>query len=246
MPRQQTPLVNDEIYHIVLRAIGNETAFNDLNDYYRAIFSIYEFNNSKPTEIWRRRRDRISEKKIEKIVGSPRPNNLPVGGILFQKERFVEILVFAFMPNHIHLLVKQLKEDGISRFMQKVGGGYANYFNKKYNRKGHLFNQYKAILIKTDNQLRNVFVYINANPASLIEPNFKKKGVRNPKQVIEFLENYKWSSYQDYIGKNNFPSVTIRNFMLETLNGATGCRRAVNDWINYKKELNDWADIILE
>lgn len=229
----RTQLVSDELYHIVLRGVGESLIFNDKDDYYRGIFSLYEFNTTKLIEIRRRR----EERKKEKINGSPTPA---------ERDLLVEILTFCFMPNHIHLLVRQLKENGISQFMQKVGGGYANYFNKKYTRKGHLFNRFKSIHIKTNDQLKNVFVYIHANPISLIEPGWKEKGIKDPKNVIEFLSNYKWSSYLDYIGIKNFPSITQNSFFLEVMGGEAGCREAVDSWIKYKKGISDFGDIILE
>lgn len=242
MPRQTTQLINDEIYHVVLRVVGDLEIFIDENDYYRGIFSIYEFNNSNPVSIWRRRRDRISEKKIEKIVRSRRPHKLAG-----EREKMVEILAFAFMPNHVHLLVKQLKNEGITKFMQKFGGGYANYFNKKFERKGHLFNQFQATHIGTNEQLKNVFVYIHTNPISLIEPGWKERGIKNTNKVIKFLEKeYRWSSYFDYIGKKNFASVTLRDFLSEIMGGEKGCKEAVEDRIKYKKEMKDFCDIVLK
>ena len=241
MPRQLTKLVNDEIYHIVIRAVGDSMIFKNEDDYYRGIFCIYEFNNTDSVQIWRRRRDRITEKKFEKSVVSPTYNKLPVD----KRDKMVEVLAFCFMSNHIHLLVKQLKEGGISRFMKKVGGGYANYFNKKYDRKGHLFNQFRAIHIKTDEQLWNVFVYIHANPISIIESGWKENGIKNPEKVTGFLENYKWSSYRDYIGKENFKSVTQRDFILDVLGEEVGCRQVLEDWIKYRK-IKDFGDIVLE
>lgn len=82
MPRQLTQLANGEIYHIVFRAVGDAVIFNDENDYYRGIFSIYEFNNKNFVEIWKRRRNRIVEKKKEKLRGSRRPPEL-YGGLGF-------------------------------------------------------------------------------------------------------------------------------------------------------------------
>ena len=251
MPRQITQLVNDEIYHVVFRAVGDSVVFNNENDYYRGIFSIYEFNNKKQVSIWHRRQQRKAEKLKEVVLRSPTPQVFAVSETaktLAEEKRdlLVDILAFCFMPNHIHLLVRQLKDNGISQFMQKVGGGYVNYFNKKYDRKGHLFNQFRAILIKTNEQLENVFVYIHTNPISLIEPGWKEKGIENPEKVIEFLENYKWSSYQDYINKKNFPSITEREFMLKVMGGEQGCKEAVKGWITYKKEFKDFGDIILE
>ena len=133
MPRRKAQFANNEIYHISLRAVGDVSIFLEENDYFRGIFSIYEFNNSHFVTIQKRRRDRLIEKKAEKKGGSPTPIQLAD-----KRDKMVDIFAFAFMPNHIHLLLKQLKGGGITKFMRKVGGGYANFFNKKYNRKGHL------------------------------------------------------------------------------------------------------------
>jgi len=234
MSNQKTQLVKDELYHIVYRAVGDTTIFQNEDDYYRGIFSFYEFNTKNLVTIRERRKIRLEYKKTNRSL-TPDDRDL-----------LVEILVFCFMPNHIHLLLKQLKDNGISQFMQKFGSGYANYFNKKYTRKGHLFNKFKAVYIENNNQLKNVFTYIHTNPISLVEPGWKEKGIENPKKVIEFLESYKWSSYQDYIGIKNFPSVTKRDFLLEVMGGEIGCKEAVEDWIKYKKEIKDFKDVVLE
>lgn len=224
MPIKRPKLVNDEIYHVVMRGVGDSKIFKNKDDYYRAIFSLYEFNTTKSIEIRLQREKRQIIKKY---------------GIPFSDSRdfLVGCLAFAFMPNHIHLLLKQLKDNGITKFMRKVGAGYASFFNKKYKRRGHLFQgRFQAVLIKNDDQLRNVFVYIHANPTSLIEPEWKEKGVRNIKKVIQFLNKYKWSSYSDYIGKNNFPSLTSRDFLLRTLGNIAGCKKLLTNYIEYKEK----------
>lgn len=235
MPNKRPQLVNDEIYHIVLRGVGDSLIFKDINDYYRGIFSLYEFNNTSPVTIRERRKIRSRQKQLSRGQSSD------------TRDLLVEISAFYFMPNHIHLLVRQIKKEGITQFMRKLGTGYATYFNKKYNRKGHLFqNRFQAIHIKNNEQLKTIFVYIHANGISLIEPKWKEKGISNLKKVIKFLENYKWSSYPDYIGKKNFPSVTKRDFLLRVMGGKTGCRNFVESWIKYKKELKYWNKISID
>jgi putative transposase len=235
MPIKRPQLVNKEIYHIVTRGVGDSVIFKDNNDYYRGIFSLYEFNDIKPVLLRERRRARIRAKK------SGREQFSAIRDIL------VEILAFWFMPNHIHLLLRQIKNGGITQFMRKFGAGYVAYFNKKYNRKGHLFQgRFRAVHIKTNEQLKNVFVYVHTQGISLIEPKWKERGIENPKKVTKFLENYKWSSYPDYISKKNFPSLTNRKFLLKVMGGKEGCRDFVESWINYKKELKDFNKISLE
>lgn len=51
----------------------------------------------------------------------------------------MEILSFCLMPNHYHLLLRQKADEDVTQFMQKLGTGYTNYFNRKYKRVGGLF-----------------------------------------------------------------------------------------------------------
>ncbi|MCL5011265.1 MAG: transposase [Patescibacteria group bacterium] len=171
--------------------------------------------------------------------GGPSPVSLVE---IEEKERkrrnlFVEILAFCLMPNHIHLLLKQLKDNGISEFMKKLGG-YVSYFNLKHKRKGHLFqDKFKEVYIEDEEQLKTAFVYVHTNPASLIEPGWKEKGIKDLHKTIDFIENYKWSSYADYIGGKNFPSLTSREFLLEIMGGPERYKKFVDDWLGYKAEI---------
>lgn len=242
--------VTGEIYHIVTRGVGDTEIFRDIDDHYRGIFSLYEFNTNKSVEIRERRQHRralkAALKKAEARGGANGSQTSVAVAVADEREILVEILAFCFVPNHIHLLLRQVADNGIVRFMQKAGTGYAKYFNKKYERKGHLFGRFHAVHIRDEIQLKTVFVYIHCNSLSLIEPGWKEKGIKNPKEAIKFLENYKWSSYPDYLGKKNFPSVTERDFLTNIMGGEDGCRNWVESWVRYKKELKDWYKLGIE
>jgi len=232
--------MNGEVYHVISRTVGDTVVFKDENDFYRGIFSIYEFNNTNSVSIFRRRQERKSEKlNIETAVRRQTSYSLPD-----KRDKFVEVWAFSFMPNHVHLILKQVKDNGISQFMKKVNGGYAKYFNEKYKRKGHLFNKFKAVHIADDNQLKIVFTYVHTNLISMIEPGWKEKGIKNYKKVKEFLEGNKRHSYLDYIGKKNFHSVTEREFLSELMGGIVGCKDAVNNWIIHKEEVKKLSDLL--
>lgn len=65
----------------------------------------------------------------------------------------IKLLSFALMPNHFHLQVRQITNDGMKKLMQRLIPSYVQYFNRKYNRVGPLFESiYKAVLTKTDEQ----------------------------------------------------------------------------------------------
>ena len=133
--------------------------------------------------------------------------------------------------------------------MQKVGIGYGKYLNGRYKRKGHVFQDaFKSFHIKDDNHFKIVVPYIFTNPTALIEPGWKEKGIRNhsAKEIVKFLENYKWSSYQDCIGVKNFPSVTRRDSLIEIIGGERGLKVIVQNWIEYKKDVGQSSNLFLE
>lgn len=238
MPYRRQQFETGKIYHIVTRGIDNNLLFKNIDDYYRGIFSIYEFNTIKLIKIRERRKARLKEKQIEKITG---PTGVDTRSLL------VEVLVFCLMPNHIHLLLKQVQDGGMIKFMSKFGSGYGGYFNRKYGRKGYVFqNRFRSIEIKNDEQLKIVFAYINTNPISIIDSNWKKGKVQDLNKIIEFVENYKWSSYPDYLGRINFPSVTNRKFISELFNNEKDCKQFVDSWVQYKGKFKTEEEFLIE
>ena len=249
MPNRKELLQNGEIYHVTLRRIGDDLIFKDTDGYYRGIFSIYEFNNSNSVSIYKRRKERLRLKQdIKKLIRSDLvqvAKDQTLAGLAAllnedKRNRIVDCFAFVLMPNHLHLLLRQLVDNGISKFMQKLGTGCAMHFREKYHEEkgGYFFqNRFHAVHINDDNQLNVVFVYIHANPLALIEPGWKEKGVKNPRGAIKFLENYKWSSYQDFLGGKNFPSVTQRDFLLDIMGGETGCKSFVDNLVYFKKQV---------
>lgn len=229
MPYRHIQLCNNEIYHIIVRRIEGNLLFVDADDYFRGIFSLYEFNDARPVEIKRRREDK-------KHGGDP----VSVGD---DREKLVEILAFCLMPNHLHLLLKQITDNGITKFMNKFGAGYPAYFRRKHAEtgspspisKGYFFQgRFVSVHMENDTQLKTVFAYIHTNPISLIEAGWKERKISDFEKATEFIKNYKWSSYGDYLGIKNFPSLTDRDLMLKIIGGQKECENFVGDWINYK------------
>jgi len=249
MPYRKEKFENGNIVHVILRGVDGNAIFRDINDYYRGIFSIYEFNNSNPVSIKERRRLINRFKKISRGETSRGPTS---GGLIYledNRERMVDILCFCFMPNHIHLLLKQIKENGTTEFMRKVGTGYGGYVNRKYKRQGYVFqSSFNAVKITTNGQLEVVFAYIHTNPISLIYKNWKSIRIEDKdfKKITKFLKEYKWSSYLDYIGIKNFPSVTQREFMLELFREESNCKEFVENYIKNKGESKEYSELFLE
>jgi len=79
-------------------------------------------------------------------------------------EPLVEIVAYCLNPNHFHILLKQVEENGVSQFMKRLGGGYSWYFNNKHRRSGTLFQgPFRAKHIETNEYLLRLSAYINLN-----------------------------------------------------------------------------------
>ena len=140
------------------------------------------------------------------------------------------------MPNHFHILVKEISDHGISLFMEKLSTGYSKYFNTKYRRVGPLFQgRFKARRIDNDEYLKYLTAYIHLNPVKLIDPMWKKNGIRNRSEAELFLKNYRYSSYGDYLGIPRLEklSLTAKEFpeYYETIGNFAS---EVADWLEYR------------
>ncbi len=114
--------------------------------------------------------------------------------------------------------------------------GYARYFNEKYERAGALFQgRYKSVAVTNNAHFVHLPYYIHFNPLDLAMPEWRKREIKDYKKAMEFLEEYRWSSFQDYIGKKNFPSVTQREFLTEFLGGSEQYKKDTMKWL---KELD--------
>jgi len=187
--------LNGSFYHIYNRGTDRRDIFCNESDYLRFIYSMHKFNNLN-----------ISS-NMQRFI-----SHHEVRGLTSNVARLVDICYFALKPNHFHLTLQQKVEKGIERFMQKLGTGYTMYFNKKYERNGALFQgSYRAILIERESYLLQLSQYIHLNPLKLIEPEYREKGVKDLERAKDFLKNYRWSSYLDYIGIKNFPFLINNN-----------------------------------
>lgn len=79
------------------------------------------------------------------------------------KRPLISIIGFSILKNHFHLLVKQEQENGMQKFMHRIGIAYTMYFNKKYDTTGSLFQgKYKFVLVSLE-QLQSKIIYVNFN-----------------------------------------------------------------------------------
>lgn len=234
---QRQSLITGEFYHIYNRGVEKRNIFMEDKDYFRFIHDLYEFNDQ----------DNVLNVNFRFNSNYGDPTSIvedPTSIVKKKRKLLVEILCFCLMPNHFHLILKQLVDNGISLFMQKLGG-YPYYFNLKHKRVGGLFQgRYKAVRIDNEDYLLHLSRYQHLNPLELIEPDWKEKGIKNLKKAKEFLKSYRWSSYPDYIGIKNFPSVTQRDLINSYFKNPKEYERFVIDFL--PKDLEKIQDLIIE
>ncbi len=192
---------NDAFYHVYNRGTEGRDIFLDDTDRKRFLHYLYVAND---------------------VIPVPKVLNPHAGEDVVRRARtrttIVNILAHALMPNHFHLVLQQRVDGGVSKFMQKVGTGLTMYFNEKYKHKGVLLQgSFKSKPIEDEEYLARVVRYVHLNPVELFEPTWKEDGIKSRKGTIIFLRDFRWSSYQDYIGIKNYPSLLARDIIEENL-----------------------------
>jgi putative transposase len=219
MSLRKNNLVQGEIYHIYNRGVDKRDIFMNDEDRFRFIHDLFEFNDANA----------VSNLGIHLTTNKTKEVGLPYNRE--PRKILVEILAFCLMDNHYHIIVRQKTENGITEFMRKIGTGYTNYFNQKYNRTGALFQgKFKSVCIKSDAHFFYLPIYVHLNPLDFKFHGWREKKIKNYKEAIEFLDSYRWSSYMDYTRQKNFPSLIKKDFILSR----------IGDEKKFKKEMIDW------
>ena len=218
MSIRKVSLVPGEYYHIYNRGNSKQKIFHDKADYERFVGLLYACNNQENFKIF----------------------NIPKGQDLFSIERgavLVSIGAYVLMPNHFHLLITQEKDGDISKFMQKVSTAYVMYYNRKYQRTGGLFEgKFKSQHAGDDRYLKYLFSYIHLNCLKLIYKNWKEKGIHNKKEATEYLLDYKYSSYADYMGIERIENKILNTQAFpEYFPSKDSFIEEIFDWLSYNE-----------
>lgn len=178
--------VTGEKYHVFNRGTEKRKIFLDKSDYERFLFVLESLNRNKSHGY-------ISESFKNQALGKSRSKRKDF-------ESLVNILDYCLMPNHYHLVLEQLVDGGISKFLQKVMTSYTMYFNKRYERNGVLFQgKTKSKFITSNLHYKQVKTYIDLNPVDICDSGWRERGgVESLGKTNKFLKEFKWSSCKDY------------------------------------------------
>ena len=141
MAIRQQAFAPGEIFHCFNRGVDKRTVYEDQLDYVYFLKMLRHFNSSQVTG------------SLQSLINQPQINPP------------VTILAYCLLPNHYHVVLRCNDVDGgLSKYMQRVGGGYTMYFNEKYKRSGALFQgKFKANHVDTDEYLRHILAYVGFN-----------------------------------------------------------------------------------
>lgn len=222
MPGRKIAFFNDQYYHVFNRGVEKRKIFLTAIDYKHALQALWFYQ------------------KINLPISLSKFRTLPVGQQLEMTKNIaklpnrIDIVCYCFMPNHVHLLLKQTLENGISGFMGDFQNSFTRYFNAKNKRKGHLFEgQFKAVRIESDNQLLHTSRYIHLNPTT----SFLVKETQ--------LSTYQWSSFPEYINENMIEQCG-KTIVLEQFKTRDDYKKFVYDQIDYQRTLKEIEHLALE
>lgn len=223
MPRRTVPLVSGEYYHVFNRSINKEPIFVKRRDSIRSMeaLSYYRFVNPPV--------------RLSYFLSSSSERRQEIMRSLEDAPRLIDIIAFVFMPNHFHLLLKQLVETGISKFLAQLQNSYTRYFTTKYDRGGHLFQgQFKSVRIEDEEQLLHVHRYIHLNPYT----SFVVKS-------LDELEKYPYSSFPEYL-RDRPVGICNTEVILSHFSTTTSYKKFIFDQADYQRELDRIKHLVLE
>lgn len=133
-----------------------------------------------------------------------------------QKYHF-SLYAYVLLDNHVHALIS-VGEDPLAKIMQGIQQSYTQYYNRKYDRSGHVFEQrYKAKLCKNDVYLLTLLRYIHRNPS---------------KAGFSSYDRYKWSSHEYY--KTSKKGIADSDFLLALFSNSK--RAAIQKYIEFMEQ----------
>lgn len=216
---RKNPLVNGHVYHIISRSIAGYKVFPDKIAYRRFINTL-QFYNLVNIKLKFSKFDMLTIDHKQQLLDN------------YGDKKHVDIVCFSIMPTHIHLVVRQCRDNGIFVVMRNLLNSYSRYFNTRFRRKGPLWDShFNNILVADDDQLLHLTRYVHLNPVSA--------------GLVDKPEGWIWSSYREYIGELK-ESERICNYKDLIDINQIEYQKFVNDRISYQKEISKIKRLLLD
>jgi putative transposase len=194
---RKIPFAIGEYYHVYNRGTDKRTIFSEEADINRFFQSMEEFNTSDPI-------GSIYENFYLKAKTSKASHQSSLGSPTSKKDRLVNFVAYCVNPNHYHFILQPAVDKGVEKFMQRLGTGYTNYFNIKYDRTGALFQgRFKSVHINSNEYLLHVSAYVNLNDKVHQLGSPTSKLIKSRSSWREYMEkgNATWCEKETVLGQ---------------------------------------------
>ena len=208
-----------QYYHVYTRGVDRRKVFMDKSDFERFFISLFLFNDKTYKSIAGRGEDRLLRRCfVETTQYDPR-------------EKLVDIVTFNLLTNQMHMILVPLQDDGISRFMHRVLMGYAQYFNKKNDRVGALFETYKAKVVTSQSYLEHMVPYTHLNTIDMFGLPWRDGLVENWEQAKRHLEEHRWSGHHVAMRRPQKLPVVSEEYLHKMYPTSEGYLEHLKGWI---------------
>ena len=224
MPYRFLPFITGQTYHIFNRSVARLPIFLNAS-YYSRMLDVINYYRFDSPDLRFSHYQRLPVKQKTEVMQQLESSH----------KVLIEISAFCLMPNHIHFLIRQTEENGISLFMRRIQNSYAKYFNTRTKRSGALFQaMFKCVRMESDEQYLHVSRYIHLNPYT----SFLVKD-------IAFLKDYLWSSYASYMETRTHTFVTT-DFIKGHFATGQKIKAFTEDQADYQRVLGEIKHLIFD
>ncbi|OYV28172.1 MAG: hypothetical protein B7W98_00075 [Parcubacteria group bacterium 20-58-5] len=180
------------IVHITQRGTRGTDIMRDVADGMRIVRTFRYLNDTHTDQFWHH--------SVADLPALARPDSWP------KRDPLVRILAWTLLSNHFHLLVQEIREGGIAKFMQRTGGSMSKYFSAKYNEKGSLFQgSYHARTVAEDEHYRYLAFYILVKNVLEMYPGGLAAAAGNFDDAWEWAKRYPYASFRDIVSGTASP-----------------------------------------
>ena len=235
---RKEPFTVGSFVHVLKCGARGLPIVQDHDDRWRFLLKLNHFNDHFAPENWFRD---LMDENIQHTLN--RASTWP------EKKPMVGLEAFTLMSNHFHLILKEIEEGGVTKFMHKLGTGMSGHANVKYRQTGSLFQgPYLSRTISDDSYFRYVGAYVMVKNTFELFPDGFEKACRSFNDAWEWAIHYPFSSLGHYAGVNDSP-ILSNPFLKELFPTQNDLRNLGRDMLLGRGDiplgqLEDWLEVL--
>lgn len=223
---RKEPYTVGSYLHIMKRGARGMPIVQDEGDRWRFKLILNHFNDHFHSESWYRD---LMDEEIS--------NTLKRASTWPEKKPLVSVEAFTLMSNHFHLILKEIEDGGVAKFMHKLGTGMVNHANAKYKEKGSIFQgPYKSRTISEDSYFRYAGAYVMVKNTFELFPEGFERACKSFDTAWEWATHYLYSSLGHYAEVLDSPILT-KPFLKELFPTSSELKKFSKDLLDGKAKI---------